>query len=108
MYSLHYNAPQEEEVKELLKKFKEHLFKARSETIIMIEFKCSYTTFSSTGSNGKLNMIFDRIKKLNKGEKHLKITCDNAEEQNKNNVTVWFCLYYESVEMGQPQIKNFI
>jgi hypothetical protein len=30
---------------------------------------------------------------LNKGEKHLKITCDNAGGQNKNNVTIWFYLY---------------
>jgi len=33
-------------------------------------------------------MIFDRIKKLNKGEKYLKITYDNAGDQNKNNVTI--------------------
>jgi hypothetical protein len=51
-------------------------------------------------------MIFDGIKKLNKGEKHLKITCDNAGGQNKNNVTIWFysylviCGYYESVELN--------
>ena len=35
-------------------------------------------------------MIFDGIKKLNRGEKHLKITCDNAGGQNKNN-TVNLC-----------------
>ena len=51
-------------------------------------------------------MIFDGIKKLNKGEKHLKITCDNAGGQNKNNVTIWFylylviCGYYESIELN--------
>ena len=51
-------------------------------------------------------MIFDGIKKLNKGEKHLKITCDNAKRQNKNNVTIWFylylviCGYYESIELN--------
>src|SRR5688572_32567056 len=50
-------------------------------------------------------MIFDGIKKLNKGEKHLKITCDNAGGQNKNNVTIWFylylviCGYYERIEL---------
>ena len=51
-------------------------------------------------------MIFDGIKKLNKGEKHLKITCDNAGGQNKNNVTIWFylylviCGYYKSIELN--------
>ena len=51
-------------------------------------------------------MIFDGIKKLNKGEKHLKITCDNAGGQNKNNTTIWFylylviCGYYESIELN--------
>ena len=29
-------------------------------------------------------MVFDGIKKLNKGEKYLKITCDNAGSKNKN------------------------
>jgi hypothetical protein len=58
------------------------------------------------GPNETLSMIFDGIKKLNKGEKHLKITCDNAGGQNKNNVTIWFylylviCGYYESVELN--------
>ena len=51
-------------------------------------------------------MIFDEIKKLNKSKKHLKITCNNADSQNKNNVTIWFylyliiCEYYESVELN--------
>ena len=51
-------------------------------------------------------MIFDRIKKLNKGKKHLKITCDNTSGQNKNNTTIWFylylviCDYYESIELN--------
>ncbi len=51
-------------------------------------------------------MIFDEIKKLNKGKKHLKIICDNTGDQNKNNVTIWFylylviCGYYESVELN--------
>ena len=43
-------------------------------------------------------MVFDGIKKLNKG--------DNAGGQNKNNATIWFYLYliicgfYESVELN--------
>ena len=51
-------------------------------------------------------MVFDVIKRLNKGEKHLKITCDNAGGQNKNNVTIWFylylviCGYYKSIELN--------
>ena len=43
---------------------------------------------TSKSPNGTLSMVFDGIKRLNKGEKHLKITCDNAGGQNKNNVTI--------------------
>jgi hypothetical protein len=35
------------------------------------------------GSNGTLSLDFDGIKQLNKGEKHLKVTRDNAGGQNK-------------------------
>ncbi|KAG9301136.1 hypothetical protein G9A89_012519 [Geosiphon pyriformis] len=35
------------------------------------------------GPNDTLSMVFDGIKKLNKGEKHLKITCDNADTKFK-------------------------
>jgi len=55
--------------------------------------------------NGTLSLVFDGIKQLNKGEKHLKVTCDNAGGQNKNNTTIWFYLYlviagyYESIEL---------
>jgi hypothetical protein len=58
------------------------------------------------GPNGTLSLVFDGIKQWNKGEKHLKITCDNAGGQNKNNTTLWFYLYliiagyYESVELN--------
>jgi hypothetical protein len=58
------------------------------------------------GPNGTLSLVFDGIKKLNRGEKHLKITCDNAGGQNKNNATIWFymylviCDYYESIELN--------
>ena len=36
----------------------------------------------------------------------MKITCDNAGGQNKNNTTIWFylypviCYYYESIELN--------
>ena len=40
------------------------------------------------GPNGTLSMVFDGIKRLNKGEKRLKVTCDNAGGQNKNNATI--------------------
>jgi hypothetical protein len=51
-------------------------------------------------------LVFDAIKRLNRGEKHLKLTCDNAVGQNKNNTTIQFCLYlvicgyYKSVELN--------
>jgi hypothetical protein len=40
------------------------------------------------GPSGTSSIVFDGIKRLNKGEKNLKITCDNAGGQNKNNVTI--------------------
>ena len=40
------------------------------------------------GPNGTLSMVFDGIKRLNKGEKYLKIICDNAGGQNKKNATI--------------------
>jgi hypothetical protein len=58
------------------------------------------------GPNGTLSLVFDGIKQSNKGEKHLKVTCDNAGGQNKNNTTIWFYLYlviagyYESIELN--------
>jgi hypothetical protein len=58
------------------------------------------------GPNGTLSLVFDRIKQWNKGEKHLKITCDNAGGRNKNNTTIWFYLYlviagyYENIELN--------
>src|SRR5436305_9768299 len=53
-----------------------------------------------------LSLVINGIKQLNKGEKHLKITCDNVGGQNKNNTTLWFYLYlviagyYESIELN--------
>src|SRR5947199_9953056 len=62
-------------------------------------------------SLGKVRMVrlvwsLMGFKQLNKGEKHLKVTCDNAGGQNKNNTTLWFylylviCKYYESIELN--------
>jgi hypothetical protein len=58
------------------------------------------------GINGTLSLVFDAIKKFDKGEKHLKITCDNSAGQNKNNVSLLFYLYlvikgyYETIEQN--------
>lgn len=58
------------------------------------------------GSNGTLSLVFDTLKKFNKGEKHLKLTCDNAVGQNKNNTMLRFLFYlviygyYESIELN--------
>ncbi|CAG8616132.1 8644_t:CDS:2 [Ambispora leptoticha] len=55
------------------------------------------------GSNGTLSLVFDGIKRFNKGEKYLKLSCDNAPGQNKNNATIRFlfyltiCGYYETI-----------
>ena len=40
------------------------------------------------GINGTLSLVFNGIKQFNQGEKHLKLTCDNAVGQNKNNVSL--------------------
>ncbi|KAG9293162.1 hypothetical protein G9A89_010499 [Geosiphon pyriformis] len=141
---LQYNARKEEEAKDLLKKYKEYLVKAKLERnyynkntklaeqqrkLVDEHFitrgKADYWSVNATahysydwaqnvhvshydqqvireqinyvldedeiigkGPNGTLSMVFDGIKKLNKGEKHLKVTCDNAGGQNKNNVTI--------------------
>ena len=58
------------------------------------------------GLNSTLSLVFNKIKQLNRGEKYLKITYDNAGGQNKNNTTLWFYLYlviagyYESIELN--------
>ena len=44
--------------------------------------------FIHSNTNGTLSMVFNGIKRLNKGEKYLKITCDNVGGQNKNNATI--------------------
>lgn len=55
------------------------------------------------GSNGTLSLVLDGIKRFNKGEKYLKLSCDNAPGQNKNNTTIRFlfyltiCGYYENI-----------
>ena len=86
---------------------KVHLFGIQDEAIReQINYVLNESEIIGKGPNGTLSMIFDGIKKLNKGEKHLKITCDNAGGQNKNNVTVWFylylviCGYYENIELN--------
>jgi len=58
------------------------------------------------GVNGTLSLVFDAIKKLNRGEKHLKLNCDNCPGQNKNRTTIQFltyliiCNYYETIELS--------
>ncbi|KAG9307384.1 hypothetical protein G9A89_017213 [Geosiphon pyriformis] len=124
---LQYNACKEEEAKDLLKKYKEHLVKAKLERnyynkntklaeqqrklvdghfITGVHVKRIYLVYKmkavreqinyvldedeiiGKGPNCTLSMVFDGIKKLNKGENYLKITCDNAGGQNKNNATI--------------------
>ena len=64
---------------------KVHLFSIQDEAV---RKQINYVLDEDEGPNDTLNMVFDGIKKLNKGEKHLKITCDNADGQNKNNATI--------------------
>ena len=66
-----------------------HLFVIQNEaTREQLNYILEEDEIIGKGPNGTLSLIFDGIKKLNKGEKHLKITCDNAGGQNKNNTTI--------------------
>ncbi|CAG8566716.1 8269_t:CDS:2 [Ambispora leptoticha] len=86
---------------------KVHLFGIQDEAVReQINYVIDENELLGKGPNGTLSLVFDGIKQLNKGEKHLKITCDNAGGQNKNNTTLWFYLYlaivgyYESIELN--------
>ncbi|KAG9295841.1 hypothetical protein G9A89_009070 [Geosiphon pyriformis] len=68
---------------------KVHLFGIQNEAVReQINYVLDEGKIIGKGPNGTLSLVFDGIKKLNKGEKHLKITCDNAGGQNKNNAMV--------------------
>ena len=68
---------------------KVHLFGIQDEAVReQINYVLDEDEIIGKGPNGTLSMVFDGIKRLNKGEKHLKITCDNAGGQNKNNATI--------------------
>ena len=84
-----------------------HLFGIQDEAVHeQINYVLDENELLGKGPNGTLSLVFDGIKQLNKGEKHLKVTCDNAGGQNKNNTTLWFYLYlviagyYESIELN--------
>ena len=84
-----------------------HLFGIQDETVReQINYVLDENEIIGKGPNGILSIVFDRIKRLSKGEKHLKITCNNAGGQNKNNATIWFylylviCGYYESIKLN--------
>src|SRR5215469_14576124 len=86
---------------------KVHLFGIQDEAVReQINYVLDENELLGKGPNGTLSLVFDGIKQLNKGEKHLRITCDNAGGQNKNNTTLWFylylviCGYYESIELN--------
>ena len=86
---------------------KVHLFGIQDEAVReQINYILDENELLGKGPNGTLSLVFDGIKQLNKGEKILKTTCDNAGGQNKNNTTLWFylylviCGYYESIELN--------
>jgi hypothetical protein len=57
-------------------------------TKTQINYTLDESEFLNRGPNGTLSLVFDGIKKFNRGEKHLKLTCDNTVGQNKNNITL--------------------
>jgi len=59
---------------------KVHLFGVQDEAVRkQINYIFDEKEFLKKGPNGMLSLVFDEIKQLNKGEKYLKITCDNAK-----------------------------
>src|SRR5215468_2943467 len=62
-----------------------HLFGIQDEAIReQINYVLDENELLGKGPNGTLSLVFDGIKQLNKGEKHLKVTCDNAGGQKLN------------------------
>jgi hypothetical protein len=87
--------------------FKVYLFGIHNEAIReQLNFVLAENELLNKGINGTLSMVLAGIKHFNRGEKHLKLTCDNAVGQNKNNSTIQFCKflvltgYYETVELN--------
>src|SRR5262249_42493903 len=79
---------------------KVHLFGIQDEAVReQLNYVLDENELLGKGPNGTLSLVFDGIKQLNEGEKHLKVTC-------KNNTTIWFHLYlviagyYESIELN--------
>ena len=94
---------------------KVHLFGIQDEAVReQINYVLDENEIIGKGPNGTLSMVFDGIKRLNKGEKRLKVTCDNAGGQNKNNATIWFylylviCGYYESIELNFMVVLDWL
>lgn len=68
---------------------KVHLFGIQNEASgEQVNYVIDESELLNKGINGTLSPVLNGIKKLNKGEKHLKLTCDNATGQNKNNTTL--------------------
>ena len=91
----------------LLSRWKVHLHGIQNEaTGEQINNVLGEDELLNKGSNGTLSLVFHGIKQFNRGEKHLRLTHDNAVGSNKNNVTLWFCWflliksYFETVELN--------
>jgi hypothetical protein len=73
---------------------KVHLFGIQNEaTREQTNYVLDESELLDKGSNGTLSLVFDAIKKPSKGERNLKLTCDNAVGQNKNNNLLRLCQY---------------
>ena len=88
-------------------RYKVHLAGVHNEaTKEQINYVIGESELLNKGPNGVLSLVFNAIKQFNRGEKHLKINCDNSAGQNKNKVSLWFysCLvikgYHETIEQN--------
>ena len=88
-------------------RYKVHLAGVHNETTKeQINYVIGESELLNKGPNGILSLVLNGIKQFNRGEKHLKVNCDNSAGQNKNKVSLWFysCLvikgYYETIEQN--------
>ncbi|CAG8665680.1 7725_t:CDS:2, partial [Ambispora leptoticha] len=76
-------------------RYKVHLAGVHNEaTKEQINYVNGENELLNKGPNGILSIVLNGIKQFNRGEKHLKINCDNSAGQNKNKD------YYETIEQN--------
>ncbi|CAG8764343.1 362_t:CDS:2, partial [Acaulospora morrowiae] len=60
------------------------------------------------GANTTLSLVYDILIERNRGEKNIKITCDNCEGQNKNNATIAFYCWLVLITHYKKSVINTV